>query len=123
MQFTEFEKAFRASIPVGTIFYNPGGGTSHILSYTDSKVCYLRGKSRIYVQLRDLYSAYKQFCGGQMSSADLRTFKPVVFDSAARPGGHSCNCTFLFLSLEQLGLVDRIYGEGVSGNPFFVILD
>jgi hypothetical protein len=69
-----------------------------------------------------MFDAYARFKGGQMSSSDLKKIKPAVFDSQARPAGHSCNCTFLFMVLKEIGLITRIQGNGVSGNPFFVVL-
>ena len=122
MNFTEFTQKIRASIPVGTILENPGGGTSTILSYTLDAVSYRRGNSRMYASFRILFDAYVRFKGGRMSSSDLKKINPAVFDSQARPAGHSCNCTFLFMVLKKIGLITHIHGKGVSGNPFFVIL-
>jgi len=55
-----------------------------------------------------------------MSSVDLKTDNPSVFDSQARPAGHSCNCTFLFMVLHQMGIASNVHGRGVRGNPFYV---
>jgi hypothetical protein len=117
---TEFEKAIKEHIQPGLILKNPGDGTSTIKGYTDNKVSYLRGNSTIYVALDDLYKAYSRFRGQRVTSSDLRTFAPHVFDSNARPAGHSCNCTFLFLILGRLNLAGQIEGRGISGDPFAV---
>jgi hypothetical protein len=44
----------------------------------------------------------------------------TVFPNPA--GGHSCNCTMLFILLKAIGAVDRIQGEGVRGDPFWVTI-
>lgn len=122
MDFSEFKQKVYVSIPKGAILDNPGGGTSIIMSYSSEAVSYLRGNSTIYVSLRDLFDGYIQFKGGHMSSKDLKAVNPRVFDSQASPAGHSCNCTFLFILLQKIGVVTHIQGRGVKGNPFFVIL-
>ena len=120
MDFITFTKSIKRNMPVGTILKNPGGGTSEVVGYTDEKIAYLRGKSRMYVRYEDLYQAYQKFKGQYVTTSNLRTFRPHVFDSSARPAGHSCNCTFLFLLLGQLGLASDIQGAGRQGNPFGV---
>jgi len=122
MDFSEFKQRVHESIPKGTILDNPGGGTSTILSYPPDAVSYRRGNSTMYVSLRDLFDGYVRFKGGHMSSSDLKVINPSVFDSQARPAGHSCNCTFLFMLLQKIGVVTHIQGCGVRGNPFFVDL-
>jgi hypothetical protein len=97
------------------------GGTTEILNYTaNGRLVYRRGRSRMYVSLRDLYAAWQQFHGQRVSSADLRGFAPELFDS--RTGGRSCNCTVLFLALRKMGLKDRIEGTGRRGDPYCVDL-
>ncbi len=81
---------------------------------------YIRGKSTIYVSFKDLFDAFKHFRGARVTSSDLQQFRPWVFDSSAVKPGHSCNCTFLFLVCERLGLSSRIRGRGVRGNPYYV---
>ncbi len=120
MEFDTFVSAIRRDFPVGTAFDNPGGGTSTVTGFTESHISYRRGKSRISVSLRDLYEAYSNFVGQDVTTSNLRAFRPAVFDSSARPAGHSCNCTFLFGVLEVLGLSGPINGAGVGGSPFSV---
>ena len=122
MDFSEFKQRISESMPIGTILDNPGGGTSTILSYPSEAVSYRRRNSTMYVSLRDLFDGYMRFKGGQMSSNDLKEINPSVFDSQARPSGHSCNCTFLFMVLQKIGVVTHIQGHGVRGDPFFVDL-
>ena len=114
----KFAGKVRQNLPVGTIMKNPGRGTSEVTSYTDTKIAYRRGNSTMYVSLEDLYLAYKKFQGQYVTASDLKSYKPRVFDSSARPAGHSCNCTFLFLLLNRLGLAGDIQGAGKRGNPF-----
>lgn len=119
----EFIKEVRIALPLGYEFDNPGGGTSRILDIDASAIAYLRGVSRIRVSLSDLYEACERFRGQRVSSTDLRRFAPSVFDSTARPAGHSCNCTFLFHLLQKLNLTDgNLEGAGVRGNPYSVVL-
>jgi len=122
MEFPEFKQRMHTSIPVETVLKNPGGGTSIILSYPSDGVRYKRGNSTIHVSLRDLFDGYTRVKTGQLSSNDLKQANPPVFDSQARPAGHSCNCTFLFMALQKMGIVSQIYGRGVRGDPFYVVL-
>lgn len=120
MDFEEFVAAIRRAFPVDTVFDNPGGGTTTIVGFLDTHISYRRGKSEISVAFRDLFETYSNFIGQDVSSIDLRAFRPSVFDSSARPSGHSCNCTFLFYVLEKLKLSRPLRGAGVRGNPYGV---
>ena len=120
MKFYEFVLSLKAAFPVGVIIDNPGGGTSTIAGYSESRVSYVRGKSKITVAFADLHDAYLAFAGKEASSSQLKTFRPSVFDSAARPFGHGCNCTFLLRVLGQLGLSSTVAGAGVRNSPFSV---
>jgi hypothetical protein len=116
----EFVLSLKESFPVGAVIDNPGGGTSTIAGCSESKVSYVRGKSKITVAFADLHDAYLAFVGKEVSSRQLKTFRPAVFDSGARPSGHNCNCTFLFRVLGQLGLSSAVAGSGVRNSPFSV---
>lgn len=120
MDFVIFKVKIQESVPVGTVFDNPGGGTSEVISLSDSKISYRRGNATIYVSLQDLFNAYAAFCGRRVSSPELKQSAPSVFDSQARPAGHDCNATFLFLVLRQIGIVCDIKGSGVRGDPYYV---
>lgn len=100
-----------------TILPSPGRGACTIKGYSDGNVSYVRGKSIIRVSLRDLFAAYAEFRGKEVTSRDLRDYAPQLFDSSARPAGHSCNCTFLFMVLTKLVLTDGILGEGKAYRP------
>jgi len=115
-----FVSNLKIAFPVGTVVTNPGGGTSTIVGVSESTISYIRGRSTIVVRFTELYDAYSNFKGGRCTSSDLRAYKPGVFDSTARPAGHSCNCTFLFRALEALRISGPITGTGVRGNPFSV---
>ena len=115
----EFQASMVKNLPPGTVLDNPGGGKTTIKRYSDGKVQYVRGSSSIRVAVRDLFSAYSNYRGVRVSSRDLRVYAPQVFDSTARPAGHSCNCTFLFMVLLQLSMADPIEGEGKAHRPFY----
>jgi len=121
MDYQAFHYRLVAALPTGAVLQNPGGGTTEIIAYTaNGKLVYQRGRSRIYVSILDLYAAYRRFREQMFSSTDLRGFAPKVYDS--RHGGHSCNCTLLFLALRAMGLVDTIEGAGKRGDPYRVDL-
>ena len=119
MNFKEFIDQTKQHFPVGTVVNNPGRGQTTIIAY-DYRIKYKRGNSDITVTFRDLYDAYLNFRGMHITSTELAKFRPSVFSSQARPAGHSCNCTLLFMILEQLKLSGEIHGRGVKGNPFTV---
>ena len=114
----EFQSLLKESVPPRTILPNPGGGYTKIKGYSKQRVRYVRGKSPISLNITDLFDTYIQFRGRRVSSRDLRNYAPGVFDSAARPAGHSCNCTFLFVVLTKLGLADGVSGAGKAHHPF-----
>jgi hypothetical protein len=120
MSLDEFAAAIRRAAPEGTVLPNPGGGTTTIVAYTGEKLRYRRGRSTIYVSLRDLYDAYYRFRGKTVTSPELRRAAPTVFDSSAPHYGHSCNCAVFFMLLQQAGIVERIGGSGTVGDPFRV---
>ena len=108
----DFIQASQRVFSPGYEFDNYIRGTTRILRIDDAAITYRRGKSRIRVDLRDLHMTYDHFRGRRVSCRDLQEFKPAVFDSEARPAGHSCNCTFLFHLLERIGwLVQRKGGD------------
>lgn len=120
MQYTEFRQRGMSALPPGTILQNPGGGTTTIISYTDTQMVYQRGHSRMYVSLADLHRALEKFLGATVTSSDLKEYAPHVFDSTR--GGHSCNCTVFFMVLRAIGLVTSIEGRGRRGSPFQVTI-
>ncbi|OAN16479.1 hypothetical protein A3K86_10805 [Photobacterium jeanii] len=118
MDRVSFESLFRQSVPVNSVFSNPGGGTSTVCKIGDDRVVYKRGSSRMTLLLDDLYLVYKELeVNTKVSSSDLKQLKPSVFDSTKN--GHSCNCTFVFTVLNQMGISNDIGGKGVRGNPFY----
>lgn len=113
----------RRTVPIGTVFENTGGGTSVVLAVSDTSISYRRGNSRISISFEAIFQAYTNFKGQYVSSSDLRVYAPSVFDSQARPAGHSCNATFFFLLLHRMGMCGEIGGNGVKGNPYFVHIE
>lgn len=122
MNFNTFETKVKAAFPVGTVLQNPGGGTSTIKSYSYGKISYERGSSSINVSLQDLFDTYDHFAGQQVSSNDLKLYKPSIYDSKASPAGHDCNCTLLFMILCRLPLVIEVQGQGKRESPFSVYI-
>ncbi len=105
----------------GKVFNNPGGGTSVIMSCDENSIAYKRGNSTFKVRTCDLFDAFSNFAGKTVTSSQLRSYKPNIFDSNCN--GHSCNCTFFFLLLTELGLAGKIEGKGVRGNPFYLTIN
>ena len=105
-------------VVAGTVFENPGRGTSTVVWNDGERVCYLRTRSRLYVRIEDLADAAATFAGRTVRTTDLKAFRPAVFDS--RANGHGCHCTFLFRVLQSLGLAGEVTGTGRRGSPFAV---
>ena len=120
MQYAEFRQRVMSALPPRTVLQNPGGGTTTIISYTDTQIVYLRGRSRMYVSMADLYGALRQFRGTLVTSSDLKEYAPHVF--ASTRGSHSCNCTVFFMALRAIGLATKIEGRGRRGSPFQVTI-
>ena len=117
----EFIRRARAAMPIGCEFPNLGGGTTRIERHHADHVHYRRKNSTIRVDWDALYAAYVRFAGGRVSSTELREFRPEVFDSAARPAGHSCNCTFFMQLCMAMGLVNGdVDGRGIKGKPYAI---
>jgi hypothetical protein len=122
MTLDEFSLKLHLAVVPGMIFINPGGGTSEVVSIGKGKISYRRKASTMAVTIQSLYDAFFMFKNSMMASSDLKARWPAVFDSNARPAGHSCNVTFLFLCLKEMGLISKIMGRGVRGNPYYVDL-
>ena len=95
-----------------------GDNVTAIVSYSETKVKYQRGDSKIEIAFADLYWGYQQIRDAGdagLTTTQLKQLRPAVFDGAA---AHGCNCTFLFQGLEKLGLIEEVGGRGVKGSPF-----
>jgi hypothetical protein len=108
VDFDTFAQLLRDSLPEGLVLENPGGGVSTIIWCDGERVCYQRGDSRLYIELRELHAAYLHFAGGGVTTRQLKDYFPNVFDSDR--GGHNCHCTFFFLALQQMGLAGELWG-------------
>lgn len=109
------------AVPEGTVFDNPGGGTSKIVNVGKDKLSYIRGKSRISLSFDAIFDALRLFSGMATTTNDLKRHNPEVFDS--KLSGHNCNCTTMFRVLERMGLVDgSVQGSGRRGFPFFAVI-
>jgi hypothetical protein len=113
----QFLEGLCKKIYVGKILFNPGGGTSEIVFIDNNKIVYERGKSKISIKINDIFGVYEKN-NGNVFSNKLKEEKPNIFDS--RANGHSCNCTFVFMVFKEMGVVNKIEGAGVRGNPFYV---
>jgi len=116
-----------SAIFVGEVLQNPQSGTSTISKITDDYIEYIRGKSHMRLPINTFLAVIHAFAGKKCSSTDLRCYMPEVFDShnPHGPKGHSCNCTFLFMLSEKLGIIEGgIQGAGTrSGGPFYVVFN
>lgn len=118
MDFDTFAARLCSSLPEGIVLNNPGGGTSTVMWCDGERLCYKRGESRLYISLAHLHDAFRRFRGRSVTTNDLKELAPEVYDS--NRNGHSCHCTFFFMALKQMGVIDRVRGAGRAGNPFRV---
>jgi hypothetical protein len=118
MNIDQFKQKIKLAVQVGTIFDNPGKGTSAVTALSDRGISYVRGRSVIHFSYQDIFDAFEYFNGAAVTSNDLKSCRPTVFGSKAN--GHSCNCTFLFMLLRKIGISSEIGGRGVKGRPYFV---
>jgi len=118
----EFQNEIVNKIPIGTELENPKKGLSTVCKFSDKNIYYIRGKSTICVAFSSLFKAYAHYKGRHVSSSELRHYAPEIFNSNARPSGHSCNCTFFFMLLSTIGLAGNIEGKGTWGNAFSVTI-
>jgi hypothetical protein len=120
MDYGAFAQLLRTSLPEKSGLDNPGGGTSTVMWCDEERVCYRRGDLRLYIGIRDLHEAFLHFSGGDVTTRQLKDYAPTLYDSDQN--GHNCHCTFFFLALQQMGLVDEIWGRGRSDSPFGVTI-
>jgi len=118
MTYSEFYNNLSNSISVGLKLKNPGKGDSTIKSITENIITYIRGSSSISIKIDEIYKVYLLFKGKRCSTSDLKEYKPGVFNS--KTNGHDCNCTFLFMILKKMNLINKIEGKGVKNSEFFV---
>ena len=59
MDFDAFSRLMHITVAPGTVFPNPGGGSSEIIDFSSGSLIYRRDNSRIYVSLRDLHITTK----------------------------------------------------------------
>ena len=120
MEKIEFVQLFMASLPNGLSLQNPSRGTSTIIWCDGQKVCYKRGNLRLYIDLSYLFEAFRHFNGRLVTTNNLKEMAPQIFDSDRN--GHNCHCTFFFMALRQMGIVNEILGTGRVGSPFGISL-
>lgn len=118
MDIEQFKRKIKSTLYEGTVLDNPRRGTSTIKTLSDCGISYVRGKSVIYISFQDIFDVFQCFVGGKVTSRDLKSYNPAIFESKAN--GHSCNCTFLFMLFKRMGLTSEVGGQGVKGSPYFV---
>lgn len=108
----------KKNVKVGDVLQNPGGGTSEIISFTETAIRYRRGNSDISLKYESINSAYENFKGQKVSASDL-----ADFDIEFSERRHHCNATFFLMLMDKCELSKGgIQGEGIAGNPFYLDL-
>ena len=123
MSVDEFIRLAHEKVKPGTVWHGPGKGVRKVVELqSDGVLSYFQGqkeKSRIYLSLTEAWQITQRYRGQRLTSRDLRTARPDIF----QPGvgnGHDCNRTTLFHVLKEIGLVRDI--EGPTRGPFYVKL-
>ena len=80
MDKTTFVQIMRRAAPKNLTFQNPGGGTSKIISHSNTAIYYQRGKSPISIGYEALFDVWNIFQGKLVNSTELRDHNPSVFD-------------------------------------------
>ena len=57
MNIDQFKQKIKLAVQVGTIFDNPGKGTSAVTALSDRGISYVRGRSVIHFSFQDIYDA------------------------------------------------------------------
>ncbi|TYQ15296.1 UNVERIFIED_CONTAM: hypothetical protein Cloal_1731 [Acetivibrio alkalicellulosi] len=116
---TELICSIQDKVTTGSVFDNPGGGTSEIVSVSNERIVYRRRNSKLYIKIKDIVDVYEKFAGKRCTTNDIKTLNPRVFCSGGN--GHGCHCTFIFIILDYLKLLKNgICGNGKAGDPFYV---
>jgi hypothetical protein len=120
MTLEEFIKLVRELCQVPVIIHFPPLADSAIVRTDYQHIWYRRGRSTIKISIRDMWEATEHFAGERVTTNEIRTYRPHVFDSHARPAGHSCNLTFLFAVLLLLKIATDLQGKGRRGSPYSI---
>lgn len=108
-------------IRAGDMLTNPQRGFSVIVSISPDKIVYRRGRSEISYKFSAITETYEAFKGKIVSTSDLRTFLPEVYNS--QKSGHSCNAVFFCMLMVACGLTDGpIQGKGHAFYPYYIVL-
>lgn len=113
-------KRLKDQLNVGQVLNNPSRGTSEIMSIDENKIVYKRGNSNISLRFEDIEDVVTKFSGQICSTSDMKLFRPKVFSS--KHNGHSCNCTFCFMILQEINYTEKIFGRGRRGDPYYILL-
>jgi len=108
-----FITLLRNSTPEGTVFENSHKHSLTIISTSKDRLHYSRGKNTRSLKFSQLYKTWQQFRGEQVTSDQLKAWKPALYDSNALPrAGHDSNCGLFMLLMEQLGLACELERKG-----------
>lgn len=117
----QFMDLITKNIVVNRSFNNPSGKGITQIKVNDGKtITYQRGHSRISITILELWNVYQKFLNNTISTRDLKKYKPYIYNSNNK--GHSCNSTALFLIFQNIGIISKINGRGVKGDPFWIEL-
>jgi hypothetical protein len=120
MTFHDFVELLRARLPVGVVLENPGGGTSTVLSHTETRIYYKRGDSPFHMDYDDLHDAYQRFTGEPVTTSNLKDYAPAIFDQPH--GGTTVTARFFCLPWYRWGLPSQFGGAARpvirSESPF-----
>jgi hypothetical protein len=120
MNIETFFDLISKKIHVGDNFACPGGartgyGYRTIETVNMDKIIYFntgtKSESKIALPIRTFRGVILKFQSSCCYTSQLKQFRPEVFDSNARPAGHSCNCTFLMSTSDKLGFLASSRGS------------
>jgi len=116
MEFEQFLKIAQDTLPVSKVLQNPVKGTSIIKAFNNETIYYKRLNSTLYINIHNMFDAYKKFAGKTCTTTDLKKWRQNVFSQSA----HSCNCTFLFSALYEMGLSTKQRKSDAFYRPYCV---
>jgi hypothetical protein len=108
------------NIHIGDNFANPGGartgyGYRTVKTINMNEIIYVNSGTNseglITLPIQIFYEVIYEFQSSYCYTSQLKKFRPKVFDSTARPAGHSCNCTFLMSISDKLGFLASGHGN------------
>jgi hypothetical protein len=114
MDIETFSDLICKKILIGDNFANPGGakkgyGYRTVRTINRNQIVFFNAgtekEAPITLLIQKFYDVIFEFQSDCCDTFQLKKFSPEVFDSQARPAGHSCNCTFLMSISDKLGFL------------------